>query len=214
MNTAKYLVSALFFVAGAANAGLTFVSTGTGTRTETFNGIAGLTVAGAVNSTLSLGSLNSTELGTVTYTYLGNESGYTNRLLTINGATLLTESNAVGTTISKAVTQTGALNFKFVDNHNGYAVNGGTWSNNTSIGLIGTNLTISAPGAAGTYAYVIGFNDGAGKGKTLGDWDDFVVGINFTPAVTPVPEPETYALLLAGLGLMGAIARRRKANVV
>ena len=27
---------------------------------------------------------------------------------------------------------------------------------------------------------------------------------------TPVPEPETYAMLLAGLGLMGAIARRRK----
>ncbi|MBK9347554.1 MAG: PEP-CTERM sorting domain-containing protein [Burkholderiales bacterium] len=27
--------------------------------------------------------------------------------------------------------------------------------------------------------------------------------------VTAVPEPETYAMLLAGLGLMGAIARRR-----
>lgn len=29
-------------------------------------------------------------------------------------------------------------------------------------------------------------------------------------AAMPVPEPETYALFLAGLGLMGAIARRRK----
>ena len=28
--------------------------------------------------------------------------------------------------------------------------------------------------------------------------------------VTPVPEPETYAMLLAGLGLIGAVARRRK----
>ncbi len=27
--------------------------------------------------------------------------------------------------------------------------------------------------------------------------------------VTPVPEPESYAMLLAGLGVMGAIARRR-----
>jgi len=28
--------------------------------------------------------------------------------------------------------------------------------------------------------------------------------------ITPVPEPETYAMLLAGLGLMGFMARRRK----
>jgi len=32
--------------------------------------------------------------------------------------------------------------------------------------------------------------------------------------VTPVPEPETYAMLLAGLGLMGFVARRRKLKVV
>lgn len=30
-----------------------------------------------------------------------------------------------------------------------------------------------------------------------------------TAALVPVPEPETYAMLLAGLGLMGSIARRR-----
>lgn len=30
--------------------------------------------------------------------------------------------------------------------------------------------------------------------------------------ITPVPEPETYAMLLAGLGLMGFVARRRKAS--
>jgi len=29
-------------------------------------------------------------------------------------------------------------------------------------------------------------------------------------AVTAVPEPETYAMMLAGLGLIGTIARRRK----
>lgn len=30
--------------------------------------------------------------------------------------------------------------------------------------------------------------------------------------ITPVPEPETYVMLLAGLGLMGFVARRRKAR--
>jgi hypothetical protein len=28
--------------------------------------------------------------------------------------------------------------------------------------------------------------------------------------VTAIPEPETYALMLAGLGLLGAVAKRRK----
>lgn len=34
---------------------------------------------------------------------------------------------------------------------------------------------------------------------------------NVSLEVTPVPEPETYALFLAGLGLLGAITRRRRA---
>lgn len=38
-------------------------------------------------------------------------------------------------------------------------------------------------------------------------WHGFNVG---STAVAAVPEPETYAMLLTGLGLMGAIARRRK----
>lgn len=34
----------------------------------------------------------------------------------------------------------------------------------------------------------------------------------YTPIVTAVPEPETYVMLLAGLGLIGFSARRRKLN--
>jgi hypothetical protein len=39
-----------------------------------------------------------------------------------------------------------------------------------------------------------------------------VSSLNANPlaSVAPVPEPETYAMLLAGLGLMGAVTRRRK----
>ena len=40
--------------------------------------------------------------------------------------------------------------------------------------------------------------------------DKISLAVNFQAA--PIPEPETYAMFLAGLGLMGAIARRRKSR--
>jgi PEP-CTERM motif len=40
-------------------------------------------------------------------------------------------------------------------------------------------------------------------------WHGFNVG---SASVSAVPEPETYALMLAGLGLIGSIARRRNAR--
>ncbi|MFC0169690.1 FxDxF family PEP-CTERM protein [Pseudoduganella danionis] len=39
---------------------------------------------------------------------------------------------------------------------------------------------------------------------------DAYAKVTYTYETAPVPEPETYAMLLAGLGLVGAIARRRK----
>lgn len=33
-----------------------------------------------------------------------------------------------------------------------------------------------------------------------------------TQGIRPIPEPESYAMLLAGLGLMGAVVRRRDVN--
>jgi len=39
------------------------------------------------------------------------------------------------------------------------------------------------------------------------DYNDYIAEVRFTPAI---PEPETYAMLLAGLGLLGFVARRRK----
>ncbi|WP_229634124.1 FxDxF family PEP-CTERM protein [Duganella qianjiadongensis] len=39
---------------------------------------------------------------------------------------------------------------------------------------------------------------------------DAYAKVTYTYTTAPVPEPETYAMLLAGLGLVGVVARRRK----
>lgn len=83
-------------------------------------------------------------------------------------------------------------------------------------------LTSTVTGVTGTSRYT--FEDGTTTNPiatlTLTSERLGGSGAKFTRAeltysaapTAPVPEPETYAMLLAGLGLMGAIARRRKSK--
>ena len=229
------IATVLLVAAGAANAGLSFSVLSTETRTEDFGKVgnaintafsAADIAARGVGSLVQVGTLVATPAQELRFTYLGSEAGYDNVMFNLyNGAKMYDDSDnptklpngytpsVIGvTSINMQMTSPGAVDFMFEGNgttnrayndrvlHAAWSPTGvAGWSDTTSIGLIGTNMVV----AGKTYAYVIGYNDSAGQ-ATLGDWDDFVVGVN------PVPEPETYAMLLAGLGLMGFVARRRK----
>lgn len=67
-----------------------------------------------------------------------------------------------------------------------------------------TNDNDFVPGVAGDNKfYVFAVNDA----------DLAAVGATYTPqTISPVPEPETYALMVAGLGTLTLLARRRKAS--
>lgn len=60
---------------------------------------------------------------------------------------------------------------------------------------------------AGAAANCVGFLTAEGQ-KTNVDF-----GFNIAALAVPVPEPETYAMLLAGLGIVGMAARRRRGYV-
>lgn len=77
-------------------------------------------------------------------------------------------------------------------------------------------LTSTAPGGTGqaaksAFGVDLNGNGSIGVGE-YGEWSVNAAAGTIT-FMNPVPEPETYAMLLAGLGLMGAIARRRRKSL-
>jgi hypothetical protein len=69
---------------------------------------------------------------------------------------------------------------------------------------------------AGATRLFLGIPDGFGFGGAPGAYDDndgsyrIRIGVNEVPFVPGIPEPETYALMLAGLAGLGWVKRRRR----
>lgn len=64
----------------------------------------------------------------------------------------------------------------------------------------GPGVTTSGPLAVGNYYFTV-----TGTGTGAGGAGAYAYAV----ATAPIPEPEAYAMMLAGLGIVGAMARRR-----
>ncbi|WP_235834990.1 PEP-CTERM sorting domain-containing protein [Piscinibacter terrae] len=147
-------------------------------------------------------------LDQITATFLGKEAAHINQFF-VNGGLVFNNLAAAPSTYGPFYAHS-PLDFKFKDATDGSEVpNGGNALAFASYVVLGTfdtahNFT-AYHGTHGEFDFVLGFNDGR---KIDADYDDLVVGLK----VSVVPEPETYALMLAGLGIMGFVARRRRAD--
>jgi hypothetical protein len=150
--------------------------------------------------------LSAEPLDTFTATFLGKEASHINEFW-VNGSMVFNNLAAVPSTYGPFLAGT-PLDFAFRDATDGSTVsNGGPLTPFTSYVVLGTELNgVFTPYTkGGQFDFVLGFNDGS---VTDADYDDLVVGFN----VGAIPEPETYALMLAGLGVVGFVARRRRAS--
>jgi hypothetical protein len=104
--------------------------------------------------------------------------------------------NATGATVFSASTP---QNYSFADTFTG-AGNSGFLFELTDASAAQLQSIFSSDLRVGLFATAA---------NATGGFETFFVG-NVASPVTPVPEPETYALMLAGLGVLGFVPRRRK----
>lgn len=202
----KRILSLLALSTLAASAGAQVTFSG-GTNVTS---IAGYNPNGSAGSLVNPGgkdnALISTSGGLLTATFLGFEALDNNTYGFSSGSTVLSNRGALNATATGLVSA-GLLNFTFADMSTGTSVgNGGNpLTEFTSYAVLGSFVgSVFTPYTMNNqYDLILGFNDGL---RVDADYDDMVVGLR----VTAVPEPETYALMLAGLGAAGFISRRRK----
>ena len=127
-----------------------------------------------------------------------------------------TKKGEIHQTLSTVVGQTYQLSFELAGNFQGGPAVKGMSVNIGPNGLYTFDTTGKSAGNMGwttyseTFVAVSTATTLSFASNTSGAYGPVLDNVS----VTAVPEPETFAMLLAGLGLMGVIARRRKASGV
>ena len=123
-----------------------------------------------------------------------------------NGSTA-TDLGTLGGTNSEANAINDAGQVAGWANITGDAVQHATLWNGSTATDLNSFLNASAVSAGWVLTHARGIND---NGWIVGDAHNSKSGVDHAFLLAPIPEPETYAMLLVGLGLLGFIARRNK----
>ena len=186
MNLSRTLVSAA--IAAAA-----FAASSAGANTLTYQGVTFETMALDAD-TLQLSVLNATS-ATGDWTGINYLKAFELKDIgNVTGATLAGWSVSVDNGLAAFGCTTGGTNGACISSTPAASL---TNSMVYTIDFTGTNLDFSAPHLK--VEFLTGLNDVQKTGDLLSQ-----------TIPTAVPEPETYALMMAGLGAMGFVARRRK----
>ncbi len=147
----------------------------------------------------------------VTYSFLGASADDTDKF-TVTGGTVTgsnpfnNQTTPFGATITDTIKGTGSLEtllgFKFTDGTKSVANGCFGITCMGKFGILDQKGGYTIDGK--NYAALLIYND---TGSSDADFNDMVIGVN-SKCVSAVPEPGTYAMLLAGLGLIGFIPYR------
>lgn len=143
--------------------------------------------------------------GVVTAKYEGNSAGYSNDLFLGSMFIFNNHASPVGSTMNLGSFAAGTeLVFRLHVNNTGHDFYTGAASRNIDNLFHARVQHDWKPGTT-----LVSFEDLRGTPEGVNGYNDLSFSFTNTQ-VTPVPEPETYAMMLAGLALLGAAARRKK----